>query len=158
MLSPASPVSLNIELAGLRGSQGETVGMITEALGKRLEQVGIRVAPDCPTFFNLRFSEKAGDSVAIYERQSPFDFRGRDTGRTVREAEGSLVVELVAKGEVIWRDSIKATSGTSFREEINTSSVRKSMVANIVRRMNDLRLPYFVPESSDHVALPIVIQ
>jgi len=36
LLSPASPVSLNIELAGLRGSQGETVGMITEALGKRL--------------------------------------------------------------------------------------------------------------------------
>jgi ribosomal protein S27E len=158
LLSPNEPVSIDIELSGLRGNQSQTVAMITEALGKRLEQVDIRVARDCPTFFKLRFSEQAGDSVPIYERQSPFDFRGSDTGRTVREAEGSLVVELVAKGETIWRDTIEATSSSSFREEINDASVRNSMVENLTRRINNLRFPYFVPESKDHLALPIVIQ
>jgi hypothetical protein len=158
LLTPNEPVGIDIELAGLRGDQGQTAGEITAALETRLQEFGFRVGQGAATFFKLRFSERAGDNLPIYERQSPFDFRGRDTGRTVREAEGSLVIELIAKDEVLWRDSIEASSSRSFREEINDATVRKSMIENVTRRINDLRFPYFVPESKEHVALPIVIQ
>ena len=94
---------------------------------KRLQNDGIRVEAGRPTTFRLRFSENAGDTLPIYERQNPFDFQGRDTGRTATEAEGSLVVELVAGDKTLWRDTISASSSRSFREEINDTTVRNNI-------------------------------
>jgi len=158
LLSPADPISIGLELKGLRGDAAATESVLTEALSKRLQADGLQVAAGRPTAFRLRFSEQAGDTLPIYERQSPFDFRGRNTGRTATEVEGSLVVELVAGGQVLWRDTIKATSSSSFREAINDTTIRTSMLENLARQMNRLSIPYFIPESKEHLALPVVIE
>ncbi len=158
LLSPAQPVSAHVKLTGLRGDQSETTRIIGEALEKRLARDGLRIAPDQKTYFQLRFSEEAGDQLPIYERQSPFDFRGRDTGRTATEAKGALIVELISGQEVLWRDALTATSSTSFSEAINDASVRKSMLQTLSFQIAELNFPYFIPTSKDNVALPVVIE
>ena len=68
------------------------------------------------------------------------------------------MVEFVSDGEVFWRDSIKAASSTSFREEINDVTIRTSMLENLTRQMNRLCIPFFIPASRGHLALPVVIE
>jgi hypothetical protein len=160
LLSPAQPVSIVFELGPLRGDQNKTIQELGIAFEERLGRDGLKVEKGQTTFFRVRFSEKAGDSVAIFERQSPFDWRGRDTGRRVNEAEGDLVVELVVPGkdEPVWRDSLSASSDSSYRGEINDSTVRDSMIENLANRLDDLNFPYFIPESEDLLALPVILQ
>ncbi len=160
LLSPAEPVSIVFELGSLRGDQNKTVRELGDALKKRLEKDGLEVESGKSTFFRIRFSEKAGDTVAIYERQSPFDWRGHDTGQRVHEAEGKLVVELVVPGqdEPVWRDTLSAGSDSSYNGDITELVVRDSMVENLANRMDDLNFPYFIPKSDDLLALPVVLQ
>ncbi len=160
LLSPAQPVSIVFELGSLRGDQNKTVQGLGDALKERLARDGLEVEKGQSTFFRVRFSEKAGDSVAVFERQSPFDWRGRDTGQRVKEAEGGLVVELHVPGkdEPIWRDSLSAGSDSSYRAEVNETTVRDSMVENLANRLDDLNFPYFIPESEDLLALPVILQ
>ena len=158
ILSPNEPVSIDILLAGRRTGAGPTEMMFVDALSKRLMYDGIRVEAGQSTYFCLRFSEKAGDTLAIYERQSPFDFFGHDTGRTATEVAGLMVVELIADGETLWRDTIGASSSRHFDEAINNATIRKSMLENVTRGMNQLSIPYFIPKSPDHMALPIVLK
>lgn len=160
LLSPAKPVSIVFELGNLRGNQNQTVQNLGEALKERLERDGFEVEKGQSTFFRVRFSEKAGDTVAVHERQTPFDRRGRDTGQRVREAEGEVVVELVVPGkdEPVWRDSLSAGSDSSYRGEVNDMTVRDSMVENLGNRMDELNFPYFIPESEDMLALPVILE
>jgi WD40 repeat protein len=158
ILTPAQPVSIKLALKGARGDERSTGNMLTKTLSTRLAHDGIRVQSGSSTWFGLRLSEKAGDTLPIFERQSAFDRRGRDTGRTATEAKGALVIELFAGDEVIWRDSVTAESSSSFSEEITDESIRKSMLERITKEMNRISLPYFVPSSKDHIALPVVIE
>jgi hypothetical protein len=160
LLSPAQPVSIVFELGSLRGDQNTTIQELGDALKERLARDNLKVEKGQSTFFRIRFSEKAGDSVAIFERQSPFDWRGRDTGQRVREAEGDLVVELMVPGndKPVWRDSLSASSDSSYDGEINEMTVRDSMIENLANRMDDLNFPYFIPKSENLLALPVVLQ
>lgn len=161
ILGPSQPVSINIDFGGqLAGDANQTASQIAEALGQRLQRDGIKVANGQKTKFLLRFSERPGDTLPIYERQSPFDFRGRDTGRTATERKGSLVIELVAEGEKapLWRESFEATSSRSFREDINDATIRKTMIESLTRQIRELYLPYFIPKDEKRLALPVVFQ
>jgi hypothetical protein len=161
ILSPAKPVSINLQLGGLRGDQQETAKILGDALVERLGRDGVRVERGQSTTFQVKFAEKAGDQLPIYERQSPFDRHGRDTGRRATEAQGSLVLELLAPGQPqpLWRDSLTAANATSFSQEvINDATVRKSMLENLAREIRELKIPYFIPESEELLALPVVIQ
>jgi hypothetical protein len=160
LLSPGAPVSINIQLAATRGDQQEAARSIGDALVERLARDGVRVERGKSTVFQVKFAETAGDQLPIYERQSPFDFRGHDTGRTATEAKGSLVIELLAEGESrpLWRDTIEAANSSSFREEINDATVRKSMLENLAADINELNIPYFIPKSEELLALPVVIE
>jgi hypothetical protein len=160
ILSPSTPVSVNIELAGLRGDQEETVRAIGDAMVARLARDGVKVQRGQSTTFQVRFSESAGDQLAIYERQGRFDFRGRDTGRRATGARGVLVIELLAEGEEkpLWRDTLNASNSSSFSEDINDASVRKSMLENLARDIRELNVPYFIPKSEELLALPVVVR
>jgi hypothetical protein len=159
LLSPADPVGLKIELGALRGNQEETTAVLRGALETRLARDGLRLAEDRPAFFRLKFAETAGDVLPIHERQSMFDRRGRDTGRTATEAKGTLVLELMVpdRDEPVWRDTLRAASSRSFDEEINDATVRKSMIQNLTRVLNKLKIPYFIPKSDEVLALPVVL-
>lgn len=160
LLGPDKPVSIVFELGPLRGNQNQTVQQLGDALKKRLQRDGLNVQKGEPTFFRMRFSEQAGDSLAIRERQSPFDWRGRDTGRRATEAQGQLVVELVVPGkdQPIWRDSLRATSSRSFDDVINDTTVRNSMIENLSHQLQDLNFPYFIPQSEEFLALPVILE
>jgi len=159
-IAPYQAVSLDVSIAGARGDADETQRFLTLALTQRLARDGVKVAANQPTTLRFRVAEEAGQTLPIYERQSPFDRRGRDTGRTVTESKGSAVLELVSvdEREPIWRATLKASSARSFTEEINDASVRKSMLEHLVRQLHGLDMPYFVPKSKDIVALPAVIE
>jgi hypothetical protein len=159
LLSPAEPVGINIALGELRGSREETASALRQALAIRLARDGLRLGDEGRAFFRLKFSEKAGDSLPIYERQSPFDRRGADTGRRATEAKGSLVIELIVPGqaEPIWRDTVSAISATSFSGEITDDTVRTSMIGNMARTLQQVSIPYFIPKDERMLALPLVI-
>ncbi|CAN0454024.1 unnamed protein product, partial [Hapterophycus canaliculatus] len=157
ILSESEPVTIRCDLVGIRGDASVTEQLLKEKLATRLQAEGIRVEPGGASEFHMRFSEKAGDMLPVYERQSRFNFRGKDTGRKVAEAEGSLVIELIVDGDTLWRDSLSASSSRSFREDVNDASVRKSMLTNIARGMEQLNIPYFIPKAEDQIALPVVL-
>ncbi len=94
--------------------------------------------------FTLRVSEKAGDTLPIYQRQSPFDLRGKDTGRKATERLGTLVVELTTKGQAapLWREKLEGTSRRSFSEEINDATMRKSLMESLSHEISELPMPY----------------
>lgn len=161
LMGPTQSVSINIDFGGqLAGDATQTATEIAEALGQRLLQDGIKVANGQKTKFHLKFSEQAGDTLPIYNRQSPFDFRGTDTGRTATERKGSLIVELASEGQeaLLWRETLAATSARSFREDINDVNIRKTMLEGLTRQIRELYLPYFIPKDEQRLALPVVFQ
>lgn len=159
-LAPGEAVSLELELAGLRGDEVETRRVLVEALTRRLARDGIPTADNRSTVLRLKLAEEAGDRLPIFERQSPFDFKGKDTGKMATEAKGAAVLELGVKGEdkPLWRGHLRAMSGRSFKEEITDATVRKSMLENLSRQLSGMDMPYFIPKSKDTVALPAVVE
>jgi hypothetical protein len=159
-LAPGEAISLELELTGLRGDEAETRKVLTDSLTRRLARDGIPVAANKTTVLRLKLSEEAGDALPIFERQSPFDFKGKDTGKKATEAKGAAVLELVVKGEEkpLWRGHLSAMSARSFTEEINDASVRKSMIEHLTKQLSGMDMPYFIPKSKDTVALPAVVE
>lgn len=160
LLSPALPVALLIELGDLRGDKTEVSQLIETALTERLKRDGFTVSREGKTYFRIKFAETAGDQLPIFERQRFEWGRGRDTGRSATESKGDLVVELfvVGRADPIWRDTMKVTSSRSFNDEINDTTVRKSMLDRAASEIRELNFPYFIPESEEMVALPILVQ
>ena len=160
LLGPAEPVSIVFELGPLSGDQNRAVQQLGGALKARLERNGLNVQEGRQTFFRMRLSKSAGDSLPIHERQLPFEWRERHAGRRATGAEGQLVVELMVPGndEPIWRDSLSASSSRSFDDLINDTTVRNSMIENLSRQLEDLTFPYFIPESKELLALPVILQ
>lgn len=159
-ISPGEPISLQIDVTGLRGDEGETKRILTDALTKRLARDGVGVTPGRYTILWLKMSEKAGETLPIYNRASPFDFRGSDTGKKATEAKGAAVLELWAQGipQPLWRGHLTAASSRSFREEITDQTIRKSMLDQLGNQVGDTDLPYFVPKSQDVITLPVVVE
>lgn len=160
LLSPALPVALLLELGELRGDKAEVSQLIETALTERLKRDGFTVSRQGTTYFRVKFAESAGDTLPIFERQRFEWGRGRDTGRTATESKGDLVVELfvVGRADPIWRDTMKVTSSSSFNEEINDATIRKSMLDRAAHAIRKLNFPYYIPESEEMVALPILVQ
>jgi hypothetical protein len=159
-LAPGEAVSLELELAGLRGDEAETRKVLTDALTRRLARDGIPIGANKTTVLRLKLSEEAGDTLPIFERQSAFDFKGRETGKKATEAKGAAVLELVVKGEdkPLWRGRLTAMSARSFTEEITDAAVRKSMLEHLSRQLSGMDMPYFIPKSKDILALPAVVE
>lgn len=155
LLTPAEPVSVEVE------APDEAVReLVVDALVQRLARDGLTVRPGQPARLRVRISEQAGDSLPIYERQSRYDLRGRDTGRTATEVHGAAVLEWTRQGhaEPLWRGHLTAASGRSFTEEISDLTIRQSMLEEIRRQLSGLDIPWFIPDSPDLVALPVVIE
>lgn len=155
LLTPAEPVSLEVE------APDEAVRkLVVDALVQRLARDGLTVRPGQPARLRVRISEQAGDSLPIYERQSRYDLRGRDTGRTATEVHGAAVLEWTRQGhaEPLWRGHLTAASGRSFTEEISDLTIRQSMLEEIRRQLSGMDIPWFIPDSPDLLALPAVIE
>ena len=160
LIAPSQAVDIRLEFGKTLGAAGEAKKLITEAVQKRLERDGINYKPGSPNYFQLRFSESKGDTLPIYARQSRFDFRGRDTGKTISEAKGSLVVEFFGQDsdEPAWREVLDAKNSSSFREEINSKSVRASMLKRMSIELGRMHIPYFMPKDDSLLALPMVFK
>ncbi len=154
-LSPSQPISLKIE-----ANTDDVRVMLTELLTQRLTQNGLQVQTGVGTVFRMAISERAGESLPIYESQSPADRRGRNTGRTATEVEGAAVLEWHLPGEVqpVWRGHLTAQSGRTFSEEIHDGTMRQSMLQGLILQLQGLEIPYYIPESSEELTLPAIIE
>ena len=125
-----------------------------------MKRDGINYEAGAPNYFKLRLSESAGDTLPIYERQSAFDRLGHDTGRTIAETKGSLVVEFYAEGNdaPVWREVLDAKSSRSFREEINSRTVRESMLNRLSSDLGRMQIPYFMPVDKSLPSLPMIFE
>ncbi|MGL6096475.1 MAG: hypothetical protein ACRC7O_11845, partial [Fimbriiglobus sp.] len=159
-LTPAVPVALDVVLTAGRGDAAATTKLISEAITTRLGLDGLRVAPGGSVVVRVNLTEVAGETLPIVETSSPFDFRGRPTGRTATEAKGAAVVEILAKGktEPLWRGKLEAGSSRSFREDITNDTIRQSMLDHITYQLRGLDIPYFVPKGGDGCPLPVVVR
>lgn len=153
-LTPADPVSLEFV------ADAETQQILTEVLTSRLTRDGLRVAPGQSTVLRVKMTTEAGETLPIYERQSAFDRRGRDTGKTATEVKGAALLEIVTKDQPtpLWRGHLTASSARSFTEEITDASIRKSMLEHLVRQLQGMDMPYFIPKSAEFLALPAVVE
>ncbi len=151
---PHLSVHVQVEFGELRGDAEPVNKLIIDAITFRLAQDGIQCAATSDTAVKLRFSEQVGDALPIYER-SLGEFEGHDTGRTVREAQGTLDVEILHAGELVWHRTLPVKSNRSFDGEINDVTVRQSMLNAVKRALEGLSMPYFIPLSPDQAALPI---
>ena len=158
-ISPQHPVTVALDMQNVRSAPEQVRQLIYDSVVKRLARDKIEVKADQPTILVLRYAEKAGDLVAVYSRQSVWDFRGVDTGQRVTESEGTIVAELLADGgqTLLWRDSIKAWNSRSFTTDVNDETVRQSMLENLARRLDELSIPYFLPKSEEEIALPAIL-
>ena len=158
-ISPNHPVTVALDMQNVRSGPEQVQQLIYDSVIKRLARDNIQVKPDQGTMLVLRYAEKAGDLVAVYSRQSIWDFRGTDTGRRVTESEGTIVAELLADDgkTLLWRDSIKAWNSRSFTTDVNDETVRQSMLENLARRLDELSIPYFLPKSEQDIALPVIL-
>ena len=158
-ISPNHPVTVGLEMQNVRAAPEQVQRLIYDAVVKRLARDNIKVERDRPTMLVLRYAEKAGDLVAVYARQSPWDFRGTDTGQRVTESQGSIVVELFGDSgkELLWRDVIQAWNSKTFTTDVNDEKVRQSMLDNLAWRLDSLAIPYYMPKSPKEVALPVVL-
>ncbi|MEX2027207.1 MAG: hypothetical protein WEH44_07895, partial [Pirellulaceae bacterium] len=158
-ISPKHPVTVALEMQNVRAAPEQVQQLIYDAVVKRLARDSIQVQLDQPTMLVLRYAEKAGDRVAVYARQSPWDFRGTDTGQRVTESEGSIVVELLGNQgkELLWRDVVQAWNSRTFTSDVSDDKVRQSMLQNLAWRLDSLAIPYYMPKSEEEVALPVVL-
>ncbi|HZL89659.1 MAG TPA: hypothetical protein VFB96_14945 [Pirellulaceae bacterium] len=158
-ISPNHPVTVALDMQNVRSGPEQVQQLIYSAVVKRLGRDKIEVKADQPTLLVLRYAEKAGDLVAVYSRQSIWDFRGTDTGRRVTESEGTIVAELLTDGgkTLLWRDSLKAWNSRSFTTDVNDETVRQSMLDNLAHRLDELSIPYFLPKSEAEIALPVIL-
>lgn len=159
-LAPYSKVDVRVKIDTIRGPADSAHQTIVDGLSKRLARDGIQVQNGASNYFVLRFSEEKGESLPIYERQSRFDRRGTDTGRTAIEARGALIVEFYGEGlaNPLWRAALRAQSARNFREAINDASIRKSMLSHLKHELEIMKLPYFIPKDDKLLALPIIIE
>ncbi len=158
-LAPYHSVDVRLEFGDLRGSQPEAEDTLRKAIVNRLARDGISVKAGSGDYFRLRLSETAGDTLPIYERQA-FEFRGRDTGRTVAEAKGTVLVEFYAEGDSkpLWREVLSSTSSRMFLDqEINDQTVRESMLKSVGGMVSRINFPYFLPKDDGIAALPIMV-
>lgn len=72
-------------------------------------------------------------------------------GFSVQE-KGAIVVELVVDDQVRWRDVVEQQASIRIRESLGDPQRVRSLLAPTLKR-----LPYFVPESRQHFALPILV-
>jgi hypothetical protein len=158
-ISPQHPVTVALDLQNVSSAPEQVQQLIYNAVVKRLARDKIDVKPDQPTMLVLRYAEKTGDLVAVYARQSRWDFRGVDTGQRVNKSEGTIVAELLADAgkTLLWRDTIKAWNNSSFTTDVSNETVRQSMLENLARRLDELSIPYFMPKSEAELALPVIL-
>ena len=154
-LRPGEAMSLKFEFGQLRGGEDEPRQKFTEALKERMELDGVKLADNRPVGLTVKYSEKAGETVRIVEKNRPFD-RGHDTGRTAVETLGVVELSLKVKDKTIWSQTIEARPASSYEGEINDNTVRSSTVQDAAWRLKDYVLPYFVPVDEKLAALPIV--
>lgn len=159
-LTPETPVGLLVEIDDARGDKQEISQALEAAFTERLKLDGLKLGAGGKSYFCLKFVDKPGELLPIFEREK-FSFRGgRDTGRTAQESKGDLVVELLAFGKSapLWRETLNVASGRSFNEEITDDTMRKSMLESAARQIKSLKFPYFIPESGELPTLPIIVQ
>lgn len=158
-LAPYSKVDVRVKIDTIRGPTNSAHQTIVDALSKRLARDGIQVQNGASNYFVLRFSKEKGESLPTYERQSRFDRRGTDTGRTAIKAKGALI-EFCSEGlaKPLWRAALRAQSSRNFREAINDASIRKSMLSHLEYELRNMKLPYFIPKDDKLLALPIIIE
>lgn len=160
IIAPHQSVDIRLEFGKTLGAAADAKKSIVEAVQNRLKRDGINYEAGAPNYFKLRLSESAGDTLPIYERQSAFDRRGHDTGRTIAETKGSLVVEFYAEGNdaPVWREVLDAKSSRSFREEINSRTVRESMLNRLSSDLGRMQIPYFMPVDKSLPSLPMIFE
>jgi hypothetical protein len=158
-MSPNQPISLKFELVNPRGDVQETRKLVIDTIAKRLQQEGITIADGQSTVLHVKMTEKAGDTLSIYQTHG-FELRGQDTGKTVTASKAELTMELKIQGRdtPVWTTSLTENSMTSFQGEVNDAIVRKSMLDFLVGRLMMIDPPNFVPADQQAESLPIRIR
>jgi hypothetical protein len=160
-LRPGQSISVQVKLGEVRHGDPETTK--TE-LGKvaleKMKQLGVSVGSSQPLILLVYYTEKAGETVAVYERRNRFDFRGTDTGQRVEDTKASIQISLWESGakQPLWKGKLQAGSASSYKDDINEQTVRDSTFKNASNQLRGIMFPYFMPKDPNLVSLPAVTE
>lgn len=156
MLSPGTPVEVQVEIRNARGETAAALAAMREAFVKRLAAAGISISNEpAAVIFKLTLSEAAG------QRQRVVDFHSaekRDLGIVLTQALGTLSIELLPAGATtpIWRETLNARSGNLIDDDVSDQALRRLMLTGVYGQIEGLEMPYFIPSDKNHAELPLV--
>jgi hypothetical protein len=154
-LRPGGSVSLRINVGKLRhGTADETKQRLAEIFAERFRADEITVAEDQPLVLNVDYSESEGRT--LYERQG---ISGPATGRSVQATKVHLKLSLVTKtgAKPFFTDEIEHDPyGVTVigQKEANEATVRDSIFKQLLFKLSESPIPYFVPREPGLPALP----
>jgi hypothetical protein len=159
-LAPGGTVSIELEIPGVREDDTEIRKLLSELLASRLALDGIQVGKDQTTILRLHIPNDDESFQPIHERQLLSTAPQKSEIRKQPGSKGSLVLELIAKGEdrPLWRDRLWRESTRSFKDELSDVNLRKELIRSLTFRLEQMDMPYFIPNSKEYVALPMIIE
>ncbi len=152
-------MSVTVDLAGEpRGDAAQTRADLLKAVSDGLAAWGLVVADGQPATFHVTFEEAAGETLPVYDRQSPFDLTGTDTGRKATASKCKATVELrtAASDAAVWSQQLGGNSPRSMAGPVDDASLRAAMLQTLCSGLRQLTFPTFVPAGPGLQPLPIV--
>ena len=154
LLTAGTIVGLQADLSPVLASSESEVGEIRKALRTLLVREGLKVEQNSRINFQLRIAKTAEDKRPIFDRQIPVEQRGRVRGATKPPDADCVVVQLMVPQEKqpVWRVNL----GTI--DELGLADAAAGKKGDrLVELVDELNVPYFIPNDKQKVALPIVI-
>jgi len=153
-LKPGGSVSLNFDIGQLRfGTKEDTATRLTEMYEKRFRVDDISIADDQPVVLKVGYSESEGETM--YERKG---IMGPKTGRTVQATNAQVAMTLATRdgNQTFWAHEIAydPRSVTVIGKEVNEASVRDSIFRQLIYKLSETPIPYFIPQDAGASQLP----
>ena len=155
-LIPGQPVRIQVSASGLQGLGPAPDQLLRDALTRRLAQEGIPAASEAAATFWIRTVKNPEDARPDYERQTIARLRGGGTTASPTDFRNALVVELESSGNILWRDTIRPVTLQNVSSAMKSADTPERRLETMARAFDELNLPYFIPESPQHPALPLV--
>lgn len=153
-IRPGVGVSLNLQL---KGASGKYDADLRKAVRARLTASGLSVSESGDVRLTLRLTAPDEQFLPNVASQQPSD--GRLSGAAETQAGNLLVVELRKPGaiEPVWSTSLGDVSKL-MRDSGASPVERQELVRLLTSEIDSLAIPYYVPDSFELIALPVVLR
>lgn len=155
ILKAGDSFRVTLNFGELKGEQ--PLDRISAACNWALEAAKMKsVSAGASFVLNVAYEEKNDREMKIREAQGPYDFVGKETGRTAMGLQADIQATITDSSEtVVWKKEMHASSSRVYSGQINDETVRASLVDDAVRKIEAMQIPTFISNDPAVDSLPI---